>query len=118
MDEWADGPVITREDVVWMKAQYLGEDEATDTTQGVPSLAEDLRGLAPAIVVTAECDPLRDGGEAYGERLRDASVPTVLIRYPGVPHGFMAQAGWIARGVTAFEEVGALVRTRLGGTRG
>lgn len=113
MEEWAQGPGITREDVVWMKSQYLGEDETLDTPYGVPSLAEDLRGLAPAIVVTAECDPLRDGGEAYGERLRDASVPNTLIRYPGVCHGFMAQAGWVARGLTAFREVGALARTHL-----
>ncbi|MET8352545.1 alpha/beta hydrolase [Micromonospora sp. NPDC005206] len=113
MSEFADSPFLSHADVVWMKAQYLGADESRDTEQGVPSKAVDLAGLPPAIVVTAELDPLRDGGEAYGERLRAASVSTVLLRYPGVGHGFMMQAGWIARGTQAFDEACALARVRL-----
>ncbi|MFE1396976.1 alpha/beta hydrolase [Nocardiopsis dassonvillei] len=114
MVEFAEGPILSRADVVWMKAQYLGADEAADTPQGVPALAEDLSGLPDAVVVTAEADPLRDGAEEYGHRLRAAGVPTALLRYPGVCHGFMAQAGWIRRASTAFAEVGALARAKFG----
>lgn len=114
MRQLADGPMLTARDVVWLKEQYLGADAATDTPYGVPMLAADLRGLPDAIVVTAEVDPLRDSGEHYGHRLRAAGVPVALLRYPGVCHGFMAAAGVVARGRTAFREVGALAAVKLG----
>ena len=91
---------------------YLGEDPSRHTPYGVPALAEDLRGLPPAIVVTAEMDPIRDGGEAYGARLRDAGVQTALLRYPGVYHGFLMQES-IARTRLAIVEIGALLQAKL-----
>jgi acetyl esterase len=54
-----------------------------------PLTQDDLHGLAPAVIVTAEFDPLRDEGEAYGRRLREAGVPAVVRRYDGAIHGFM-----------------------------
>ncbi|MGQ4267469.1 alpha/beta hydrolase [Nocardiopsis changdeensis] len=113
MVEFADGPILRRADVEWLKEQYLGPDPSADTPQGVPSLAGDLSGLPWSVVVTAHSDPLRDGAEEYARRLRESGVPTALLRYPGVCHGFMAQAGWIRRASTAFREVGALVRARF-----
>ncbi|MGW1785526.1 alpha/beta hydrolase [Streptomyces sp. NPDC002143] len=117
MTEFADGPMITRDDVRWMKNAYLGPDPATDTVYGVPSLAKDLSGLPDAIVVSAGADPMRDGAEDYGQRLRAAGVQTALLRYPGVCHGFLSQAAWIARARTAFAEIGALTRTKFSTAR-
>jgi acetyl esterase len=113
MRELAGGPMLTARDIVWLKEQYLGPDPRTDTPYGVPMLAADLSGLPDAIVVTAAVDPLRDSAERYGHRLRDAGVPVAMLRYPGVCHGFMGAAGSIARGRTAFGEVGALVAAKL-----
>ncbi len=53
-----------------------------------PLLEADLTGLAPAMIVTAEMDPLRDQGEMYAERLREAGVSVVAARYSGMVHGF------------------------------
>jgi acetyl esterase len=116
MVEVADGPMLTAADVVWFKDQYLGSDPGTDTAYGVPMLATDLTDLPPAIVVTAGVDPLRDSGEAYGHRLRDAGVRVALLRYPGVCHGFMAAAAAIGAGRDAFAEAGALVRAKFATT--
>ncbi|WP_141576569.1 alpha/beta hydrolase [Actinomadura sp. WMMA1423] len=113
MIEFADGPVLTRPDVIWMKEQYLGPDEAADTEYGVPALARDLSNLPDAIVVTAEVDPLRDAAEEYGRRLREAAVPTALLRYPGVCHGFLSQAARLRRARVAFTEIGALARAKF-----
>lgn len=113
LKDFADTPFLKVSDVEWMKSLYLGKDESADTADGVPSLAWDLTGLSPAIVLTAEMDPLRDGAERYAARMRDSSVPVIMMRFPGVGHGFMAQAGWINRGSQAFTWAGALTRAIL-----
>ena len=55
----------------------------------LPYLQGNLHGLPPALIITAECDPLRDGGEQYGQRLSEAGVPATVSRYDGMLHGFM-----------------------------
>ncbi|WP_063013205.1 alpha/beta hydrolase [Nocardia nova] len=113
MREFGSSPFLTAEDIDWMKSLYLGPDPSTDDAYGVPALANSLADLPPAIIAVGYADPIRDGVEAYGDRLREAGVPTVQLRYPGVGHGFAMQAPSVARGRAAIAEVGALVAARF-----
>ncbi len=69
-----------------------------------PIKREDLSGLPPALIVTAEYDPLRDEGELYGQRLREAGVAARVSRYPGATHGFVQNFSWIPEYHRVFEE--------------
>jgi len=71
-----------------MWAHYLGSDRDRVPAYAAPARAEDLRGLPPAYVMTAELDALRDEGIQYAHRLIEAGVPTELHHYPGTFHGF------------------------------
>ena len=73
----------------WFWEQYLGPDGDPDDGYASVLRAPDLAGLPPTLIITAEYDPLRDEGEAYGEHLRDAGVDTTVHRYDGMVHGFV-----------------------------
>ncbi|MET0933334.1 MAG: alpha/beta hydrolase [Mycetocola sp.] len=75
-----------------------------------PLKREDLTGLPPALVITAEHDPLRDEGELYGRRLTEAGVNATVSRYAGANHGFVQNFSWIPEYYQAFTETGEFLR--------
>jgi acetyl esterase len=87
-DEFARGFLLTKADMDWFERHYLppGADRADQRVSVLR--ASDLSGLPPAYVATAGFDPLRDEGEAYAARMRDAGVQVVLRRHSGLIHGF------------------------------
>jgi acetyl esterase/lipase len=95
---FGEGFLLTRSQMDWFEENYLGEEHAhTRDPRASPLLAEDLSGLAPALVVTAAFDPLRDEGEDYARALLAAGTPATLRRFPGMTHAFVSFAG-VSRG--------------------
>lgn len=90
-DLFSEGLVLTREDVAWFARTYK-PDGGWDHPRFSPLRAGDLSGLAPAIVITAGFDPLRDEGEAYAKALTRAENHVLLRREGGLVHGFMNMA--------------------------
>jgi acetyl esterase len=88
--ENAEGYLLTTKAMEWFWGHYVPDPVQRGEAYAAPLRAKDLTGLPPALVITAEYDPLRDEGEAYAERLRQAGVPTALRRYDGAIHGFFA----------------------------
>ena len=111
----ADDPFLfNRRSVAWYRRHYLANpDDAADPLAS-PLRAESLAGLPPALVITAEYDPLRDQGEAYAHRLADAGVQVELSRYPGMAHGFFTMAGTVDASRAAIQQASSFVRTRAG----
>ncbi|TAM63312.1 alpha/beta hydrolase [Mycobacterium sp.] len=108
-----DAPLLARDDIDYMHGLTDGDAGPPTDPYLVPAYAADLSGLPPAIVVTGGCDPIRDWGERYAERLRDAGVQTTVTRYPGMYHGFLMRSDATARGRLAIAEVGALLRAKF-----
>ena len=84
-----DGYMFTKEEFLIIRDFYVPHEEERSNPYAAPSLAPNLHGLPPALIITAECDPVRDGGEYYGQRLLEAGVPAVVSRYDGMAHSFM-----------------------------
>ncbi|MFK8019822.1 MAG: alpha/beta hydrolase [Pseudomonadales bacterium] len=105
----SEGYYLTQKMMRWFWDQYLPNDSAGQESYASPLLA-DLEGLPPALVITAEYDPLRDEGEAYADRLSSAGVNTELVRFEGQIHGFIGMADLIDDGREAVELIGKRLR--------
>jgi acetyl esterase len=106
----ADGYRLTRAAMQYYWRHYLSDAAHANDERASPLRAADLSGLPPALVITAEYDPLRDEGRAYADRLRAAGTPVVLRDYPGMIHGFLTQAGALDAGRRAVAEAAAALR--------
>jgi acetyl esterase len=107
--EFAEGYGLTAPEMEWFREQYLARPEDARCIHASPLLAPDLRGLPPALVITAECDPLRDEGEAYAKRLEEAGVPVRYTCYAGMIHPFFSLSGGVSQAREAIAEVAAAV---------
>jgi acetyl esterase len=85
---FGEGFLLTRGDMEWFEDHYLPPGVDRSDPRVALLEASDLSGLPPAYVATAGFDPLRDEGEAYAQRLREAGVPVALRRHPGLVHTF------------------------------
>jgi acetyl esterase len=112
MREFAElGPLVLN-DFVWFYRHYLpSQPESTDSyPYASPLQAPLLNDLPATFIVTGECDPLRDEGDAYAHRLQAAGVPVSLKRYTGMIHGFFMMPTVLAEGREVMEEAATTLR--------
>jgi acetyl esterase len=110
---FGDGFFLTSALIEWYSGHFLPEGADSTDIRRSPLLAPDLSGVAPAIVITAGFDPLRDEGEGYAEKLRAAGVPVLAHRFRGMFHGFINSTGVSPACYGAVAEIGGMTRARL-----
>jgi acetyl esterase len=106
---YGEGHFLTSERIAFYWNCYVPQPELAETPYVLASRAESLRGLPPATIVLAECDPLYDMGVAYAERLRADGVPVELRVYEGMIHAFFSFIGLFAQGREAVVDAGQAV---------
>ncbi|MEM9731573.1 MAG: alpha/beta hydrolase [Myxococcota bacterium] len=111
--ENAEGYLLSRDDMKWYIEQYVPNAIDRNDPYFAPLLAESLAGVAPALVITAGYDPLRDEGNAYAVRLEEAGVETEHHCYEGAVHGFLGWSHASAVARDAVDRIGAFLRRHL-----
>jgi len=111
--ENAEGYGLTAAGMKWFWDHYLNDRGEADDPYASPMRALNLRGLPPALIITAEYDVLRDEGEEYGKRLADAGVRTKVTRYNGMHHGFFQMCGLVDKAKQALDEASAWLKERF-----
>lgn len=107
-----DGNIIDAASLERQIDLYLASPDARTDPRASPILAENLSALPPTLLVTCENDPLRDEGEAYGRRLREAGVAVDHHRFDGMIHAFLQMAGRVNATERLFERIAAWLKTR------
>ena len=108
--EFGEGYFLDRDFTELCLNAYLPDPADRAHPWASPSRAADLSGLPAATIMTAECDPLRDGGRLYARQLQDVGITAEYIEYPGVFHGFASMFGTIAEADQAVEKAGEVIR--------
>ncbi len=114
--ENAEGFWLTTAGMAWFWKHYLGEEGNVRHPHAAPLYAGDLRRLPPALIQTAEYDPLRDEGERFGEQLLAAGVPALMTRWRGMNHGFMFWVGMVGPADMAMREACGWLRAAMATT--
>jgi acetyl esterase len=113
--ENVDAKPLNRDMLKWFFKHYIGDREIPDS-RATPLKRDDLRGLAPATVLTAEIDPLCSEGESYAEKLRSFGVPVFQKRYEKVTHEFFGMGAVVAEAKEAVQDAAKQLRDAFGGT--
>ncbi|MGV9351404.1 alpha/beta hydrolase [Streptomyces spiralis] len=120
-EQFADGFFLTRAQMRWFWDHYAPDHSVRTEATAAPLRAttDELAGLPPALVITAEADVLRDEGEAYARKLTQAGVPVVAVRYLGAIHSFTAQDALAVSPLTqaAINQAGQALRQALAAPR-
>jgi acetyl esterase len=111
--ENSQGYVLSAGEMRWFADHYLNAREDATNPLVSPALAPDLSVLPPALIITAEYDPLRDEGEEYGRRLQEAGVPVTISRYEGMMHGFVDMTNPMDKTLQAIAECSRALRSAL-----
>lgn len=111
--QFAEGYFLRRDAMEWFWNQYTTDpaERAQPTASPLRATRDELKGLPRALVITAEADVLRDEGEAYANKLREAGVPVIAVRYQGIIHDFVmlnALRGTVAAQAAITQAVGFL----------
>lgn len=112
-EEHAAGPLLSREDMRWFWSNYLRSPIDAHHPFASVLRAPDVSGVAPALVVTAGVDVLRDEGIAYAAKLDDDGVEVDHLHHPELPHGFVSLTDRVERAAEAMDRLGAAMRDRL-----
>jgi len=117
-EENAEDPFLSRNEMEWCWPRYLGFAAGEPEPYAAPALASDLSGLAPALVIVAGHDPLRDEALTYAERLRAAGVPVELKFYESMVHGFLSFTRGLDGARRALEDAGQVLGRSLASAAG
>jgi len=112
--EMATGYSLNRDFMIWFWTNYIKNETDLSDPYLCPLKAEDFSGLPPALILTAEYDPLRDEGAEYGRRLQVAGVEVKHMHFEDQMHGFMMQTRAIDRAREALRPIGEWLQGRLG----
>ncbi len=113
----AEGYLLTKDAMVWFWNHYLQNESDGQNPYASPLRGQHLRNLPPALVITAEYDPLRDEGAAYAAKLREAGVPVTHTDYPGMIHGFFSMTKVVDQAKQAINEAGAALKAAFAAKR-
>ena len=109
----AQVPPLTTAVMEYFRVRYLAGDASTADWRLSPIAAADWTGVAPALVITAECDVLRDEGRAYADALEAAGVPVRRLEVPGMVHGFINMGGALKAAGRTIEVIADELKTRF-----
>ena len=115
IEENATAPILTKSVMAWFVDHYIRDSADHKNIQASPMVADDslLKRMPPALVITAQFDPLRDEGEAYGKRLVENGVNCTITRYNGAFHGFFNMITLLDDAQSAHAQSAALLRKYL-----
>ena len=104
---------LSNRDMEWFRELYIADPSDANDPRVSPLLASDVKGLPPALIIAAGCDVLRDEGNKYAARLREAGVPVEYRCFEGTIHAFMSFCGAIPMGREALALAASRLRTAL-----